>query len=160
LRSFVKQLSISPKQDAIQDCLIQLYRQKQRDGFSSNKITFAESETLLPRLFQAYSRTFIVLDALDECDQQLRGQLIEVFNRFASNTKELKIFISSRRDADIKHQLEKKANVGIEATDNKHDISTFVAETINKNQGVRRIKIPEGLQNDIVHTILRKSEGM
>jgi Cdc6-like AAA superfamily ATPase len=160
LRSFVKQLSISSSQDMIQDCLVQLYNQKRREGFSSNKLSFAESEALLFQLIQPYSRTFLVLDALDECDKSLRGQLIEAFNRLLSASKGLSIFISSRRDADIKYQFEKKANIGIEATDNQNDIITFVTEKIESSQLKRRIKIPEGLQRDIIQTILDKSRGM
>jgi Cdc6-like AAA superfamily ATPase len=160
LRSFVKQFAMSRDQDAIQHCLAQLYEQKHREGFSSNKMSFEECETLLIRLIQAYTRSFLILDALDECDQQLRGDLIEVFNRLVNTSKGLKIFISSRRDADLKHQLEKKSNVGIEATDNQKDISTFVAETIKRNQEVRRIPIPKGLQDRIVETLLEKSGGM
>jgi hypothetical protein len=160
LRSFVKQLSISSSQDMIQDCLVQLYNQKRREGFSSNKLSFAESEALLFQLIRPYSRTFLVLDALDECDKSLRGQLIEVFNRLLSTAKGLSIFISSRRDADIKYQFEKKANVEIEATDNQNDIITFVAERIESSQLKRRIKIPENLQRDVIQTILDKSEGM
>lgn len=160
LRSFVQQLSISPSQDMIQDCLVQLYNEKRREGFSSNKLSFAESETLLFQLIQPFSRTFLVLDALDECEKSLRGQLIEVFNRLLSASKGLSIFISSRLDADIKYQFEKKANLGIEATDNQNDIITFVAEKIESSQLKRRIKIPEGLQRDITETILDKSGGM
>jgi hypothetical protein len=156
----VQQLSISPSQDMIQDCLVQLYNQKRREGFSSNKLSFVESEALLLQLIQPYSRTFLVLDALDECDKSLRGQLIETFNRLLSASKGLSIFISSRRDADIKYQLEKNANVGIEATDNQNDIITFVAEKIESSQFKRRIKIPEDLQRDISQTILDKSGGM
>jgi Cdc6-like AAA superfamily ATPase len=160
LRSFVKQLAMSRDQDAIQHCLAQLYEQKHREGFSSNKISSEECETLLIQLIQAYPQSFLVLDALDECDQQLRGDLIEAFNRLVNTSKGLKIFISSRRDADLKHQLEKKSNVGIEATDNQKDISTFVAETIQRNQEVRRIPIPKDLQDRIVETLLEKSGGM
>jgi hypothetical protein len=156
----VQQLSISPSQDMIQDCLVQLYNQKRREGFSSNKLSFVESEALLLQLIQPYSRTFLVLDALDECDKSLRGQLIETFNRLLGASKGLSIFISSRRDADIKYQLEKKANVGIEATDNQNDIITFVAEKIESSQFKRRMKIPEDLQRDISQTILDKSGGM
>ena len=158
LRSFVRQLSTSPNKDGIQDSLVQLYHQKQRDG--SNKLTIPESETLLFKLIQAYPQTILILDALDECHQHRRAELIEVFNRLIKNPKRVKIFISSRRDLDIKHQLEKRANIEIEATDNQDDIGRFVADRISQDQKVRRKPIPEDLQKEIVQTLLEKSRGM
>lgn len=160
LCTLVKQLSTSPNVDGIHNSLVQLYFQKRRSGFSSNKLTIEESESLLFELIQAYPETTVVLDALDECDRNVRGQLIEIFNRLVSKSKRLKVFISSRRDTDIKHQLERKANVGIEATDNKDDISKFVEDSINKDQLRRRLPIPDELRADIIQTLLEKSEGM
>ncbi|OCK73447.1 hypothetical protein K432DRAFT_340288, partial [Lepidopterella palustris CBS 459.81] len=162
LRSFVKQLSFSPKEDAIHHCLVQIYHQKERGGFPSNKITCAESERLLLQLIEAYQHTTttLIVDALDECDANLRGELIEAFHRLIAKSKKLKIFISSRRDDDIKNQLEEKTNVGIEATDNHADISKFVVEAIRENEKERRIPIPVDLQQEIIHTLSNKSQGV
>jgi hypothetical protein len=114
LRSLVRQLSVRKEESTItlQKPLVQLYREKEAEAFASGAITFDESEKLLLQLFKAYSHTTLVLDALDECDQDLRGRLIQVFERLINVSKKLKIFISSRRDDDIRLQLEKKANVG------------------------------------------------
>jgi hypothetical protein len=72
-------------------------------------ISAAENKDLLLNMTPAYSCTFLVLDALDECDPQLRGQLIELFQHLVTVSTGLKVLISSRWDGDIKHQLEKKA---------------------------------------------------
>jgi ankyrin repeat domain-containing protein 50 len=163
LRSFVKQLSISPGDDAIHKALADLYNKKSRDGFSSHTIEFAESENLLLQLMTAYQSVTLVLDALDECFESRRLELIELFNRLTekiSSPKSLKIIISSREDDDIKHQLEKKANVGIAATDNHDDIQKFVAEVVETNRPKRRYPLPRDLEQDIVSTLLTQSQGM
>jgi len=161
LRSFVKQLSISPDEEKIQDCLVRVYRQKERDGFLSNEMSFEECETLISELIKTYSQTTLVLDALDECSPRLRGELIATFERLVENAPaNLKIFISSRRDDDIKYQLEKKANVGISATDNEKDISKYVADRIEINKAKRRVPIPLDLQDEIIRVLLQKSGGM
>jgi hypothetical protein len=148
------------KDDSIQTSLVEVYKQKSLGGFASNQLNFTECETLLLKLIQTYSHTTLVLDALDECHDETRKQLIELFNRLLSNANNLKIFISSRRDDDIKFRLEKKSNIGIEATDNHDDISKFVAEAIEKVQNDRRNRIPAGLQQQIIDTLLTKSQGM
>jgi hypothetical protein len=161
LRSFVKQLSIpSTDEDGIHSCLVELYNQKSRDGFASERIDLVESEALLLQLIQTYSRTTLVLDALDECHDDSRVKIIELFDRLLKSSKSLKIFISSRRDDNIKWRLEKKTNIGIEATDNHSDISKFVAEAIREDQKKRRNQIPADLQQEIIDTLLVKSNGM
>lgn len=160
LRSFVKQLSTSLEKNAIQNALIEVYKRKQSTGFASAKLTFEDSKTLLPILIQAYPHTILVLDALDESTEEARRDLIDFFNYLIHTSQNLKIFISSRRNDDIKRQLEKEANIGIEATDNEDDISKFVAEKIHQGQKYRRKPISEHLQKEIVQTLLTKSQGM
>jgi Cdc6-like AAA superfamily ATPase len=162
MRSFVKQLSISPDNDAIQTALVRIYRQKEDKGFASNELTFEESRDMLLELVQTYSRTVMVLDALDETlvDRGLRIKLINAFNDLIQGSQKLKIFISSRRDDDIRFQLEKKSNIGIEATDNQDDISKYVMEKINQARALRHTPISEDLQGQIVQTLLQKSQGM
>jgi len=160
LRSFVKQLSISRDERAIQGALTEIYKKKQRTGFASAQLTYEEAESLLPILMQAYSRTTLVLDALDECHEDSRIALIDTFGRLIKVSPWLKILISSRRDHDIKLQLEKEANVGIEATDNHDDISKFVLARIDEDHQRRRTPLSDKLREQVVQTLLDKSQGM
>jgi hypothetical protein len=160
LRSFVKQLAVSPEKDAIHYSLTQIYYQKAAPGFNSKELSFPESEALLVQLIETHQCTTLIVDALDECHESLRRELIEAFDRLINTSTNLKILISSRRNDDIKLQLEQKANVGISATDNQKDISKFVANKIETNKKGRRIPIPEDLQEEIIQTLLVKSEGM
>jgi predicted NACHT family NTPase len=160
LRCFVKQLAISRDKQAIRDIVVEVYKGKQDTGFASAQLTYKEAEALLPKLMRPYSRTMLVLDALDECQEQSRLRLIATFNRLIQDLPSLKIFVSSRRDGDIKHQLEKNANLGIEATDNKDDIAKFVHDTIEADRRLRRLPISDGLRDQIVQTLLHKSRGM
>jgi hypothetical protein len=111
-------------------------------------------------LVQAYSRTILVLDALDETHKQPRAELIDTFGDLINESPQLKIFISSRRDDDIKSQLAKGANVGIEATDNENDIGKFVMDQIDQAQKHRRNPISPDLRQDIIQVLLDKSQGM
>lgn len=99
-----------------------------------------ECKVVLLELARTYSRIILILDALDESDEELRADLVLTFNDFVGKSEQLKILISSRRDDDIQRQLEKKANIGVEANDNQSDISKFVAEQIEQGQQRRRKK--------------------
>jgi hypothetical protein len=160
LRSFVKQLAVSPEKDALHHSLAQIYYQKAAPGFNSKELSFTESEALLIQLIGTYQCTTLIVDALDECHASLRRELIEAFDRLINKSTNLKILISSRRNDDIKRRLEQKANVGISATDNQKDISKFVADEIEKNKKDRRIQIPKDLQEQIIQTLLVKSGVM
>lgn len=161
----MKQVSLSPDGQAIQGPLVEIYKKKQETGFASAKLTFEEAEILLEDLAKPYAETVLILDALDECQEGSRSQLVEALNRLLTKKPaHLKILISSRRDQDIKRQLENTANVAIEATDNHDDISKFVKEKIDEDRERRRqyrLKpISDDLQEHIVGTLLRKSNGM
>ena len=129
----------------------------------SAKLTFEDCESLLPILIQTYSQTILVLDALDEIKEKAQRDLIAFLTVLIEKSQHLTIFISSWHDADIKCQLEKKANfriVKIEATDKSENISKFVAEKINQAQKHQHNAISDGLQNGIIKTLLEGSQGM
>jgi hypothetical protein len=162
LRSFVRQLSVRMEDSNVilQEPLVRLYKEREANAFASGNLSFDESEDLLIKLFQLYSHTTLVLDALDECSEGLRTRLIQTFERLITSSTNLKIFISSRRNDDIKLHLEKKANFGISATDNEEDIGKFVAEAIARDRPNRRTPLSDDLQDKIIQVLLEKSDGM
>jgi hypothetical protein len=142
-----------------------LYKEKRRLGFASKKPSLKESRILLLKLVQEYSSTTLILDALDESNENCRGDLLEVFNYLIKNSDQLKIFVSSRSDTDISRQLRKEANVGVGATDNQNDIAKFVLERIEKTQRRRAADGVSLLSENLsapknVQTVLDKSQGM
>jgi hypothetical protein len=162
----VKQLAVKATRDEVHASVAQLYDEKKSSGFASSKMSFTEAETLLLELVQAFPRVHILLDALDECHEDDCARLIEVFNRLVDTVPNvlLKIFISSRRNDDITRQLLKKANIGIEATDNHDDIFRFVVDRIDKDSRRRKRQgmqpISGDLKLDIARVFGRKSGGM
>lgn len=160
LRSFVRQLSTTRICDAIQPSLVQLYHQKKQTGFASGILDKKECVDLLLRYVNTYPQTTLILDALDECDDRTRKQLISALEEILDcSSKPIKIFISSRPDNDIKDRFEIGPNVGIQATDNQDDIATFVKAQIREHKSGRN-KLSAKLEDEIVDTLLRKSQGM
>ncbi|KAJ9218119.1 hypothetical protein DTO166G4_510 [Paecilomyces variotii] len=160
LRSFIKQLSISNDKKAIHQAFINSYDKRWQTGFSSRDPSLDECEKLITDLASTYPKVTFVLDALDETETRSRKRLFDFFNYLIEHVINAKIFISSRRDGDIKRQLERKANISIEATDNHDDIAKFVAERISENEKDRQYPISESLKSEIIDTLLHKSRGM
>lgn len=160
LQSYVQQLSVSPQQGAVHQSLIDLYKKNQRKGGSSATLSLEESEDLLLTLMKAHSKTVLILDGLDESHQEDRAEFIEILHRLISQSPNLKIFVSSRCDDNIKRQLELKPNIGIEATNNRDDIRRFISESLKIVDARRRNPISEALKKEIIKTLLEKSEGM
>jgi hypothetical protein len=120
---------------------------------------FDACRELLLESVHLYPRTTLVLDALDECDPGSRDRLIEMIELLLSNSKNsLRVFISSRPDADIRERFLSRPNIEIQTTDNQEDIKKFVNEEITKHR--RWNKISAQMREDVVKTLLAQSEGM
>jgi ankyrin repeat domain-containing protein 50 len=157
LRSFVRQLStIANEEDSMQKNLRQLHIQTR---LKASYLSIDVCKGLLLEFINLYPKTTLVLDALDECDKRKRGVLIETFDYLLDQAlRPVKIFISSRPDGDIRERFKGRANIEIQATDNHDDIATFVESEITKHR--RWKKISPGLQEEIIETLQKRSQGM
>jgi ankyrin repeat domain-containing protein 50 len=169
LQSFVKQLASAYKEgtdqsDKLHAGLLKLYEEKEHSGFSSAAVSITEAISLLHDLIGSCSRTILVLDALDECNEVDRSTLIDAFNELRQTSSCVKIFISSRRSDDIVRQLSQETYVAIEASDNQDDIGLFVKDALKMDRE-RRCKLhlrpfSESLSTEITKVIFEKSQGM
>ena len=119
LRSLVRQLSCLQTDGGILDPVRKVYEARQRDGFAAGPLTITESTALIIELTQSRQLTTIVVDALDECDQLLRGELFDALTEILQSSNGLvKILVSSRNERDIISELNGCLNLGIEAKKN------------------------------------------
>ena len=161
LSSFVRQLSTSQDNDVIPCTTVQVYHQKQRTGFASGKLKSKESQTVLAELFQIYPQITLVVDALDECDKNTRLEFMDILDQLiAESPKPLKIFISSRRDRDMKQHFENGPNVQIRAIDNRDDIAKFVNHEITASGKFWHDEVSSELKELICKTLVEKTGGM
>jgi ankyrin repeat domain-containing protein 50 len=157
LRSYVRQLSTvanSPRN--MQAKLRSLYLEAKLKG---SDLTFNMCREQLLESLNLYPKTTIVLDALDECEPDSRGQLIERIEFLLTHSKKpLMVFISSRPDGHIRDRYLSRPNIEIQATENQGDIEKFVNEEIIKHRRWQRIS--PSLREDIIKTLLDRSNGM
>lgn len=144
----------------VHNALAVKFKEKYQSGFSSAELSNEECETLLKTITLTYSRITLILDALDECEERSRLWLLNSFDRLVCVCSGLKIFISSRRNDDIKRRLRDKINFGIDATNNSNNIKVFVLSKLNEGEEERGQPFSDGLRNKIVQTLFEKSRGM
>ncbi|KAL2010057.1 hypothetical protein VTN00DRAFT_5864 [Thermoascus crustaceus] len=128
MNSIARQLATLMPGGPILPPVVELHREKQKNAFASGNPTFEESSKVLLDLLPNYRQAVIIVDALDECDSETRGRLITAFCQLVDplhgfSSGNAKIFIFSRRDADITDKLQFTSNISIGATDNLQDIT-------------------------------------
>lgn len=133
LRAIMKQLS-HLKAGYLHPPVVKHYLASRRAGFPSDSLAISESTDLILQLLDVYPKTTIIIDALDECDRKRREGLFESLQKIINSAPNLvKIFVSSRDDTDIKRQYATLPNLYIQASDNFHDINTFVDHQIEES---------------------------
>jgi hypothetical protein len=101
---------------------------------------------------------FLVLDALDECDENInRRPILSLLERLVQSAAG-RLFITSRSySPDINLTLRDCAQITIEATDS--DVRAFLHAKIRDCKRMSKI-INETLREETVQVIVKNSEGM
>ncbi|KIM21726.1 hypothetical protein M408DRAFT_324900, partial [Serendipita vermifera MAFF 305830] len=115
----------------------------------------------------------IVIDALDECrDSKYKSSesghtdrldlLDRIDEMIAANPSNIKVFLSSRDDGDIRPRLVNYPNIVISASQNGPDILRFIKERVDrllKKKG-RLWRNDERLKEDIINALNQRAGGM
>ena len=80
-------------------------KKAEEDCSSLKKLTVQDCTRLIVELTKNHPAV-LILDALDECEENTRHELLEAFDDIISNSTEVvKVFVSSRDDIDIVSSL-------------------------------------------------------
>ena len=144
---------------------VELYREKEAQGFASGPVKLLESCDLIIRLIDSYPMTVIVIDALDECDPEKREKLFEALEKIFEEAPGLvKVFVSSRNDQGIVYELRNYPNLAINSDRNGDDIKTFVmTETkrlIKKRKLLQHSKCKDEMEALIIREVCNGATGM
>lgn len=115
----------------------------------------ADSLRILHRARQDFQHFYIVLDALDECDDQ---QAQEVVQKLTSLRTPLRIFATSRLIISVQH-LSHSFSYEITMSDDaiSHSIEIYIREALAKGP---RFSLTKDLKEHAVHSILLQSDGV
>jgi hypothetical protein len=165
LASIVRQLSSIGPGQAILPPVVDIYKEREAEGFASGPLSTSDSVHIIELLSEYYPVMIIIVDAVDECDFEKRASLLEALESILQNSFGMvKIFVSSRDDHDIVCHLEIYPNLRIASEKNKEDIKSFVeAETevlISKRKLLRYSSAITQLKTAIKKKVCLGAEGM
>ncbi|KAF4448569.1 hypothetical protein F53441_8046 [Fusarium austroafricanum] len=157
LRSWIRQLStVSENTEQIPKQIRRLHHQAIHEA---SDLTLEICRRCLLELTDLFSGTTLILDALDECESDSRGKLIEAIEFLLTHSKNpLRIFISSRPEGDIRERFQSRPYVEIHASNNRGDIARFVKTEIASHRRWNTMSPP--LQHHISRTLIGHSNGM
>ena len=164
MASIVKQLT-APLLDSLPEQVVKSYEKREKDGHASGCLELPECLELIITLLGAYTKATIIIDALDEALPDQRGRLITALKSIIDSTKNVRIFVSSRNDIDIRLKLQKLPHHYIESTDNQEDIERFVHREIKQRiEGEELLfgclDLNHDLTKEIIRTLAAKANGM
>ncbi|KAB8300991.1 hypothetical protein EYC80_002915 [Monilinia laxa] len=140
---------------AIPKYVLDLYHEHTFMGRHLNK---AEATHLLHSLISEFPRLYLVVDALDECDEtkKIRTDLIHELRTLPSNTH---VLLTSRRLGDIEEKLSGYPHLEIRASDN--DVQEYLEARIDREENILKFcKKDPTLRKTIVGKIAEKAHGM
>jgi len=143
---------------------LEAYNKAQNDPSSCCPLNFDSSLNLLGHLIECFEHPAIVLDALDECSEEVRSHLLRGLLSLIRKAKcPFKVFISSRHNLDIENFLRDLPHVCIEARDNAQDIENYVRQELTLRVQDKRLlqgNVSQELNKCIEEVILRDANGM
>jgi hypothetical protein len=169
LRCIARQLSSSSPDRPLSPATVELYRKSVGLGTAMRmKLTLEEYRNLIIELIEGYPLTTIVVDALDECGLETRGELMEALETILTRSISLvKVFITSREEGDLRFSLQNHANIQVTTAENGSDIQKFVNfetdKLVLKNQLLASIRIKSAkdeLKALIKADVITKADGM
>lgn len=162
MRSILKQLSSKNDQFPIQLPITRKWHERVGQGLDDG-LDLSECIDLIIELTRE-APAIIVIDALDECQKKTRLDLLDGLDKIMQDAEHVvQIFVSSRRDSDIRNHFRKRPKLEIAAADNSVDITNFVNREVNKKIAAGKLlggQPPETLVAYIKSTLLERAEGM
>ena len=146
--------------------LVSTYDQARSKGFNATSIDASSTESLFRGALPTFKATYVVIDALDECEEAERRELVTALkSHVALRHHVVKVFLTSRDEKDLARMLSGTCDFRINADDTALDIRPFVEikveECINNGEilGGKENVTPK-LRQDLVDTLVGKADGM
>jgi len=117
-------------------------------------------EELLIAFLEAADISYLVVDALDECSEEQREQIIEGFKRVTHAVPTTRLLMTSRREADIEDLMTPwcDTRLAIDEVGVNADIDVFVKNALATDK--KLVRLPAATKREIEDTFHEKSDGM
>lgn len=166
LRAIVKQLGVYQSGKLVSQAVITEYTRKQldaeQDGLDIAPLSFQECSQLILSLTAQSSATIVIdgLDAVKEGREELLDALHYVVE---SSSSVVKVFISSREDADIILSLQSAISVCVEPSQNSDDVSVVVNDKVSNAIAKKKLlrgEVSQYLRQHLMSVLIDGANGM
>jgi len=125
---------------------------------SSHKV----GKDLLAECLQVLEKTCIIIDGLDECDKDVRGEIISLFARLVKERNDavpgsLRMLFVSTDEADIRKQLSKAVCLTLKSTDNFSEMQDYARTWAKRIQDLHTLT--DQKTEEIFHEVMRRADG-
>jgi hypothetical protein len=109
-----------------------------------------------------FEETFLVVDALDECDNVVRHGMLKFLREIVDSRLLVKVFVTSRREGDIENEFKRlnRPTILVEARSVATDIEKYVTDEVRRLHGQRLYVKSHELELNIIRTLTGKADGM
>lgn len=114
-------------------------------------------------LADEFSEIYFVIDALDECEQDMREKIIEAVVEITRDHRCVKAFITSRLETDIENLFRslQTPTVCIQARNTADDIRMYVNDSVKTLMASKKLRIQDDQTRlKIIQTLVQKADGM
>jgi hypothetical protein len=130
--------------------------------------SLADIEQFLVRLpvDMRLKKVYIVIDALDECPEKYRPDIIRLLTETMSGISCAKVFVTSRKESDIERAFAESSTptIQIQAENVAADIRSFVDSEVKKlrkgRHGKKLFLSSDILEATVISTLTKMAEGM
>ena len=104
--------------------------------------------------------SYLVLDALDECSEEQRDEIMQGFKRITHACPSSRVLITSRRKQDIEDLMQDwcELQLAVDADCVNADIDTFVKDALDTDKTLK--SLPGSTKEEIRKVFHEKSDGM
>ncbi|GLA12779.1 hypothetical protein AnigIFM62618_008735 [Aspergillus niger] len=170
LRSLLKQVSLIEGDKTIRLPSVEAYQERRAEASHTGErpapLTVEECTELMCEIGRATPLT-IVIDALDECNPQQRGIIIHALEEIRRQCRDVvKIFVSSRHEADIAAHFNGGEVSEVTASANEKDLNRFIGiqveSFVQRWSTIHEEPIPllQQLEKEIREALVAGAHGM
>lgn len=150
MSSLLKQIAVALPE--LPKCVIEAYGKHHE---SKTAISVQELEELLLTISSTLSSLFVVLDALDECDEvRYRKPLLQFIRRLKQN-KNVRLFVTSRPHLqDLNTVFQDCPQIEVQAHDS--DLRSYIEQELSFSD----VAIDDTLTSYVIEKVLSNAHGM
>lgn len=132
LRSLAQQLSTRPKRHILHNALIRFYERRHRRRGADVPLSLEDIEDLLGQVLDNDSRTYLIVDEIDDMCERDQWDLFSIFKELTSKFSTLKNLLSSQPNAAIRRELRRELKIGVDEIENEDDIRQLIRSRLER----------------------------